>query len=229
MPDKQQSPAGLLWVVVGDIHDETGNFAKIPELADAAGIIVTGDLTQLGGVEAAKKVLAVLEARGLPVLAQIGNMDKPEIDQWLTGAGINLHARVRELAPGIAIFGIGASTPTPFHTPSEFPEKTYAHWLRQEWDEAKKYPHTVLISHNPPKDTVCDYIPEAGIHVGSVAVREFVEEHQPDVCLCGHIHEGRGVEHLGRTIVVNPGTLASGGYAILRYENGKLSAAPGQV
>ena len=212
MPDKRQSPEniGLLWIVVGDIHDETGNFAKIPELVKAAGIIVTGDLTQFGGAKEAKKVLEAIGESGLPVLAQI-------------------HTVVRELAPGIAIFGIGASTPTPFNTPSEFPEKTYSHWLKQEWDQAGKYPSTVLVSHNPPKDTVCDYIPEAGIHVGSVAVREFLEQNQPDICLCGHIHEGRGLDHVGRTLVVNPGTLASGGYAVMTYADGKLSAALGQV
>ena len=38
-----------LWIAVGDIHDEPGLFARIPELAQADGIIVTGDLTITGG------------------------------------------------------------------------------------------------------------------------------------------------------------------------------------
>ena len=33
-----------LWIAVGDIHDETDRFAKIPELSQADGIIVTGTL-----------------------------------------------------------------------------------------------------------------------------------------------------------------------------------------
>ena len=37
-----------LWIAVGDIHDEPGLFARIPELAQADGIIVTGDLTITG-------------------------------------------------------------------------------------------------------------------------------------------------------------------------------------
>ena len=44
-------------------------------------------------------MLEAIGESGLPVLAQIGNMDKPEIDEWLTGAGINLHTVVRELLP----------------------------------------------------------------------------------------------------------------------------------
>ena len=165
-----------LWIAVGDIHDEPGLFARIPELAQADGIIVTGDLTITGGVKQADT----------------------------------------------AIFGIGASTFTPFGTPSEFPESTFAGWLENSWQKARKYPHTVLVSHNPPKDSACDVIP-GNIHVGSTAVREFLEEAQPDVCLCGHIHEARAVDRVGRTIVVNPGALAQGGYVLLRSSGGKLS------
>ena len=99
---------------------------------------------------------------------------------------------------------------------------TFAGWLENSWQEARKYPHTVLVSHNPPKDSACDVIP-GNIHVGSTAVREFLEEAQPDVCLCGHIHEARAVDRVGRTIVVNPGALAQGGYVLLRSSGGKLS------
>ena len=62
------------------------------------------------------------------------------------------------------------------------------------------------------------------VHVGSTAVREFLEEAQPDICLCGHIHEARAVDRVGRTVVVNPGALAQGGYVLLRSNSGQLSA-----
>ena len=81
----------------------------------------------------------------------------------------------------------------------------------------------MLVSHNPPKDTACDVIP-GDVHVGSTAVREFLEEAQPDICLCGHIHEARAVDRVGRTVVVNPGALAQGGYVLLRSNSGQLSA-----
>ena len=205
-----------LWIAVGDIHDEPGLFARIPELAQADGIIVTG------GVKQAEMVMDVLRAHNPRIWAQIGNMDRPEVDEWLSGLGCNLHTQVHELTPDTAIFGIGASTFTPFGTPSEFPESTFAGWLENSWQKARKYPHTVLVSHNPPKDSACDVIP-GNIHVGSTAVREFLEEAQPDVCLCGHIHEARAVDRVGRTIVVNPGALAQGGYVLLRSSGGKLS------
>lgn len=211
-----------LWVVVGDIHDAPENFAEIPELAQADGVLVTGDLTITGGVRQAEAVMKALAAPGLPVLAQIGNMDRPEVDAWLSEKGCNLHTQVRELAPGIAVFGVGASTFTPFGTPSEFPESSFAAWLEAAWRTARAFPHTILVSHNPPKDTACDVIP-GDVHVGSSAVREFLEENQPDMCLCGHIHEARAIDRIGRTVIANPGALAQGGYLVLRSNGGRLS------
>lgn len=212
-----------LWVAVGDIHDEPARIAEIPELSQADGIIVTGDLTITGGVKQAEQVMNVLRAHNTTVWAQIGNMDRPEVDQWLSDNGCNLHATVHELTPHIAIFGAGASTFTPFGTPSEFPESAFAEWLEKCWEKARNYPQSVLVSHNPPKNTACDAI-DANVHVGSTAVREFIEDAQPDICLCGHIHEARAMDQIGRTLVVNPGPLAHGGYVLLRSTAGQLSA-----
>lgn len=211
------------WIVLGDIHQETRNLARIPELADAEGIIVTGDLTQNGGKGDARVVLEALRETGLPVLAQIGNMDLPEVDGWLSEQGINLHGRVHELAPGVALLGIGGSTITPFNTPSEFAEEQYSAWLKMEAEASRGYPLRILVSHNPPKGTVCDDI-GGGVHVGSQAVRDFIEAEQPVLCLCGHIHEGVGEDRIGKTVVMNPGTLASGGYIVLELQDGQVKS-----
>lgn len=223
MPSDSTPQRDYLWIVLGDIHDEMRHFANIPELPEADGIIVTGDMTNAGSVKQAERVLSLIEEHTPNILAQIGNMDRGEITEWLNSKGWNLHTAVRELAPDVAIFGVGASTFTPFGTPSEFPESHFAHWLEDAWKRARNWPKTVLVAHNPPKNTVCDLLP-GGVHVGSVAVREFIEEVQPDICLCGHIHEARGMDRIGRTVVVNPGNFGAGGYVVLRLNAGKLSA-----
>ncbi|MBO4300072.1 MAG: metallophosphoesterase family protein [Desulfovibrio sp.] len=212
-----------LWIVVGDIHDEAERFDTIPDISRANGIIVSGDLTVEGGVPQAERVMNSLCAFNLPVLAQIGNMDRPEIDAWLTDKDWNLHTVMRELTPEVAAFGVGGSTPTPFSTPSEFSESDVAAWLEASWRKVCAYPHQVLVSHNPPKDTACDVIP-GNVHVGSTAVREFLEKAQPEICVCGHIHEARAIDRVGRTLVINPGMLAQGGYVLLRYTRGHLEA-----
>ena len=203
------------WVVLGDVHGEIGRIADIPELAGADGVIITGDLTKLGGVSPARAVIEAIQAVNPVVLAQIGNMDRPDVNEWLEKEGINLHRKVRELAPHTALLGVGGSTFTPFGTPSEFPEARFAEWLETLAARAEDYRALVLVCHNPPWDTVCDRTGN-GQHVGSRAVREFIEEHQPQVCLCGHIHEARGEQRIGRTHVLNPGSFIAGGYALLR-------------
>jgi uncharacterized protein len=67
----------------------------------------------------------------------------------------------------------------------------------------------IVVIHAPPRNTGLDVM-EGGIHVGSRAVRHYIERLQPCLALHGHIHEAPEVsdvwiEHLGPTVCVNPG------------------------
>ena len=123
--DKPAEPTSC-WIVIGDLHGTPGRFVDIPELREAAGILVTGDITLRGGIAQAREVLDALRDCHPVVYAQIGNMDHSEITDWLEAQGWNIHKALRCLAPDVALFGVGGSTPTPFATPSEFPEQQYA-------------------------------------------------------------------------------------------------------
>ena len=209
-----QSVSDTHWIVVSDLHGSIQRLGLIPGVAEAEGILVAGDLTTAGGIDKAYAVLESAAAVNGHIMALFGNMDRPEIAPWLDQQGIGLHRAVRALTPDTAIMGVGGSPFTPMGTPSEFPESHIAEWLDEMWVHARSFKHVILISHTPPYDTICDRI-GSGIHVGSTAIRDFIMEHQPDICLCGHIHEARGEDKLGRTIVVNPGPLRDGGYAVL--------------
>ena len=68
---------------------------------------------------------------------------------------------------------------------------------------------TLYVLHSPPRDTACDVI-STRQHVGSRAIRAFVEARQPRLVLSGHIHESPRVsgawrDMVGATPVVNPG------------------------
>lgn len=68
---------------------------------------------------------------------------------------------------------------------------------------------TVFVLHSPPRDTRCDMI-AGGHHVGSRAIRSFIERHQPPLVLSGHIHESPRVsssyhDAIEKSLVVNPG------------------------
>ena len=68
---------------------------------------------------------------------------------------------------------------------------------------------TLLVAHSPPRDTRCDVIGSRA-HVGSRALRDYIERHRPPLVLSGHIHESPRVsgawrDTIGPTPVVNPG------------------------
>jgi uncharacterized protein len=68
---------------------------------------------------------------------------------------------------------------------------------------------TIYVCHTPPFNTPLDQMPR-GRHVGSTALRAFIEQHAPPLTLHGHIHEspelsGRYAARLGATWSINPG------------------------
>ena len=69
--------------------------------------------------------------------------------------------------------------------------------------------HTVAVIHAPPFNTACDVLFD-GRHIGSKAVRSWIEKTQPRLTLHGHIHEspklsGTFLDRIGPTTVINPG------------------------
>jgi uncharacterized protein len=69
--------------------------------------------------------------------------------------------------------------------------------------------HTVAVIHTPPVHTNCDVLWD-GRHVGSKALRSWIEKCQPRLTLHGHIHESPKVtqsfyDRIGATTVTNPG------------------------
>lgn len=67
-------------------------------------------------------------------------------------------------------------------------------------------PCDVLITHGPPMYTG-DLAANNGAHVGCPLLKEKIEEIQPRLHICGHIHEGSGVQLVDRCIHVNASQL----------------------
>ncbi len=209
------------WIGFGDIHEQTANIGLIPELADAAAVLVSGDLTNRGRENAAERILQDIRRVNPRIFAQIGNMDYPEVDDFLSLQGMNIHARGLDLGNGVGLMGVGYSTPTPFGTPGEVSDEQLGLWLVQAHEPVKDLPHLLLVAHNPPFDTATDKV-GGRTSVGSLAVRAFIVAVQPEVCLTGHIHEARAEDRIGKTQVINPGPVAGGGYALIRLTESGL-------
>lgn len=213
----------MYWIAFGDVHESTTIIEAIPGIREADGIIITGDLTNRGQRQQAERVISAARAANPTLLAQPGNMDTTEVTQYLEEQGVLMHRQVTELAPGLALLAVGYSTPTPFGTPGEVEETEIAQWL-QELDAASAhYERRILIIHEPPKDSACDHVGD-GLHVGSQAVREFIEQTNLDLVVTGHIHESTGQDELGGTPVFNPGMVSGGGFVRIAFDGESVTA-----
>jgi putative phosphoesterase len=186
-----------------DIHGRVDYPERVTDqMRKADLILIAGDITNFGDKEEAGAVLRVLTALNSRILAIPGNCDRPGVQSTLRDGRMNLHATSRIIG-NTFFFGIGGCNKTPFHTPLEYTEQEIETMLNALPIPSTAH-GTVVVSHAPPYGTKLDKM-FFGFHVGSRALRKFIEERKPDVLLCGHIHEARGFDHIGRTLIINPG------------------------
>ncbi len=206
---------------IADIHGDLAGVKHAREYAEKNGIediLILGDFPGHGtfhniaaSMEEIRRVLA--ELKGLNVLAIPGNCDPQSSPALFEEYGVNLHEKIKELG-GMELAGYGGSNITPFDTPFEMPEEELYSRLVKLLSSCR-LDKTVLAVHCPPNDTNCDKTGN-GMHAGSIAVRKALEEFQPILVVCSHIHESGGAtDVIGRTIVANVGRLADGCIGVL--------------
>jgi Icc-related predicted phosphoesterase len=208
------------FISFGDIHEHPANVQKIDGISDVDFVVITGDLTNYGGVRKAKDIIDFISHYNPSIYAQIGNMDLNEMNNYFEEIGINLHGK-GVIIEDIGIFGVGGSNYTPFNTPSEYSEEQIEEFIYKGYDRIKNLSMKVMVSHTPPYNTTLDVV-SGNMHVGSTAVRRFIEKCQPQLCLTGHIHEAVGEDRIGSTIIVNSGMIGDGGYTEIVKDGGNF-------
>jgi uncharacterized protein len=198
-------------VCFGDIHMAFHAIERLgPVLREADYAILTGDLTHFGDPPDAFRVVDAVRQFCPSVLAVTGNLDMPWVIDAFRAEGISLHGEGRRFGD-LGIFGCGGSNITPMDTPTELEEHELRAVLERGHEMVADAPRRLMICHTPPYETRLDRLMN-GRPVGSPAVRAFIEARRPDVAIVGHIHEGRGTDRVGSTLVVNAGALRDGGY-----------------
>jgi uncharacterized protein len=198
---------------VVDVHDRFEAVADaMAAIGEADVLVIGGDITTGGTPDQAAAAIERWRPLAPRLLALAGNMDSPEIDARLIELGVALDARGHRLG-AVGIFGVSAAPHSPLRTPYELDEDELERRIGEGFAAVRDCRVKVFCPHAPPHGTSCDRL-GSGEHVGSTAVRSFVDREQPDVVLCGHIHEARGVDRVGVTQVVNPGPAGAGHYAI---------------
>lgn len=182
-----------------------------------------------------------LGGKGIPVYVMPGNDDPWEFDEVFARAPDpveNVEGRVVRF-DGLQMLSSGWANPTPWDSPREKPEDELLKTFEELGEELDPDVPAIFNLHIPPYDSTLDMAPEltddlrvvskggevSMMPVGSRAVREFIERHQPIVSLHGHIHESRGAVRIGRTVAINPGSTYGEGVldgAIIDIEDGEV-------
>lgn len=214
--------------VIADIHNDTEMLMQSLDKLQEIGfdvIVCPGDFTDIPPrgftqEDIGRLIIEELKASGRPVLAVPGNMDAAIIP-ILEKEKVSAHGFGRMIGD-VGFYGFGGAK-TPFGTAYEPDDVEIEAGLRKAYDAVRGAKYRVQVTHNPPFGTRADMLP-SGLHVGSKAVRMLIEELKPEVAVCAHIHEARGVDELGTTKIINPGRLPEGYCGIVEIKDGIVSA-----
>jgi hypothetical protein len=213
-------------LVVGDIHNDIENmisyFDKLSEIKFDV-IVGAGDFTDVGlkgfsQKDIAKLILEEMKSLGKPIVCVPGNLDK-EIIPVLETENVSIHGRGK-IIDGVGFYGVGGAK-TPFQTSLELSEGEVELMLENGFNEVKDVKIKIQVTHAPPARTGMDLI-YTGAHIGSEAVRKFIEDHSPAVAISAHVQESKGVDELKNTKLLNPGRFPEGHYGVVIVEDGKV-------
>jgi uncharacterized protein len=208
----------MKFLLLSDMHGDTAYVEKLAEqFAEADAVLFAGDFAAFEHPETGLPALDTLVKKHEVIFSVIGNCDTPDFIEEIEKQDISVEKSL-VFHGGLVFTGSGGGSRFTGTTPNERSDEELLSDLdivtnsaTQGADEKGHWNNLVVIMHNPPKDTNCDVI-SAGVHVGSALLRSFIEKIEPLFVLTGHIHESAGIDRIGKTVVINPGSLAEGRY-----------------
>jgi uncharacterized protein len=187
-----------------DLHRDLRQAVALVEMSAEADVVIgAGDFASVH--EGLGETIGALAAIEAPTVLVPGNNETEEALREASAgwnAAVVLHGSGAEIA-GAQFFGLGAGVPvTPWDWSFDLDDEAAAEMLAPCPEGA------VLVLHSPPKGH-CD-TNGAGMHFGSKALLEAIEQKSPRLAVCGHIHESWGCEsQIGETPVSNLGPSGS--------------------
>lgn len=201
----------MVILAISDLH---GNVRALQKILNHAGdcdlILLAGDLTHFGSARDVDPIIDQCRQKAPQVYAVAGNCDTSQVVDRLEELGVHLAGK-GVVTQDVGIHGVAG---IPHWRPGmyQFTEDELGQVLQEGWEKIEGTVRKITLAHVPPRDCSVDRV-FWGCHVGSIALRQFVRRCKPDVVICGHIHEGRGVTVEAGTQIVNCGHGASGYYA----------------
>ena len=170
-----------------------------------------------------------LGGSGVRIFVCPGNDDEMEVDDVVRKSDMVRLGEGQLLEiDGFSMISTGWSNHTPWNTHREETEEQLGDRIEAMARQVTDPSRAIFNLHCPPYKSGLDEAPAIDadlklLHggralrpVGSTAVRQAIEKHQPMLSLHGHIHESKGAVKLGKTLSINPGS---------SYEEGMLMGA----
>lgn len=189
-------------MALSDIHGDINLVRAKAEEAKKANVdfvLLCGDLTL--NDSRTEGIIGPFKEKGLKVGIIPGNHEPTSTINFLTERYklVNLHGYSYYL-DRVGMFGCGSANIGLFQLSEEeifnFLEKGH----KSIEDKRKK----IMVTHVHPSGSLIEKFTH--FFPGSDAVRYAIEKFQPDLALCGHVHEAEGIEELiGKTRVINVG------------------------
>lgn len=188
-------------LAIGDLHGDTGLVKKIAKMAKDEKVdlvILPGDLTWLE--KSTKNLIGPFIKENKKVLIMPGNHETMATIDFLTQVypnTKNIHG-VGIKENDLGIFGVGYADAGPF----SIDDKKVAEALEKGYAQIKNMKKKIMVTHSHHAGSKAEF---TGFP-GSKAIRKAIEKFQPDLALCGHVHEAEGIEEkIGKTRLINVG------------------------
>jgi putative phosphoesterase len=183
-------------LAASDLHGDTRQAKKLADVAYKNGVdlvVIAGDITHFD-MDAANMIGPFLEKKK-KVLFVAGNHDSPATAEFLAEkykiTNLQFYSVKHE---EVGIFGCGGAN----IGLNQLSEKEVIHYLKNGHETIKNAEKKIMVTHLHPAGTTIERMS----FPGSLSIKRAIEEFQPDVHICGHIHEAEGIEeYIGRTKV----------------------------
>ena len=207
-------------LAISDIHgEENENLYSYLNNNDVDLVLILGDITNFGPIDFVETFINKVINCNVDVIAIHGNCDPEGVCDAIGEVTSCLHNNCI-VYKDIVLLGYGGSNETPFNTPNEVSDdKIYddVHkLLENNLNNDDKF--KILVTHAPPFDSSADII-ESGDHVGSHGILKVIQEFNPNINLCGHVHEAKSISKIGTTDVANPGMLKDNGAIFINVKS----------
>lgn len=188
----------MLLLACTDLHHSHAALNQIKKKARRVDAIAcAGDISIFEN--GLTEMLAGFNALNLPVILIPGNHETPDSIAEHSAAHERIFPIHSTALSMDAIVFLG-------HGGGGFSERSgsFTRVAQQFAQEIARHDRSVLIVHQPPFGTKLDAV--YGNSAGNKDYRLFIEQHKPDLVICGHIHENAGKsDHIGTSLIINPG------------------------